>query len=638
MTDSTRAPPRSQPNDPLEERLANAEQAAAIALDTFAYDELILVATEALKHRPQTQSKAVIKSRKNLLWARSHAYHHQNRYELALKDAKAALKVDPDDVAAYIRAAVLLCNTGHNAQAFSCLDTAQSLAIKYESTTRALWLTRIERQRRIVSGSSRHLIDNLPNEIFVEIASHLDVADRTSMSQTCRLWRHMLISAPSLWTSLTLTTKHKRMGVALAQEWIRYILMRSERANHALERVAFLQLFPEKLLEKVCGILRQSAASLKHIEIPTSQESICYERLYRHCPRLTSLVFKPKADVKLPDNAVEACPHIPALKETDKVEPFSLESLHVDPRSRVARFLDKHLHEAHTVIGYNPFLEFEVGSTQETQTDLSLADHLEEWKLEAPIAYERIGAPPLSVTFPRLTKLSRFKPHYRSQLKLTFPNLLDLEYDADCTLLHCPDNLVHVLKTSPMLRSITFTFGVLLARHAQVREALFTLHHLEELNMAAMDTQGHDMVSEHLLPRAVSSESGQIEVSVPWPKLRFLSLDAQSTDLNKLAFSFAVRERLELGDNLAQAKHEAAEWLQPPRSRSTPAVLPFQRGSTSSDRTKVYRSLHGPRLKGDLDSFRLRELWLVNVDEISDNILEVLDCITDFLRVEYRRL
>ncbi|TKY86178.1 hypothetical protein EX895_005003 [Sporisorium graminicola] len=253
-----------QPTDALEERLSKAEKAVAIALDTFAYDELILVATEALKTRSQTLSKTVIKCRKNLLWARSHAYHHQNRYELALKDARAALKIDPDDVAAYIRAAALLFNTGHKEQAFSCLDTAQSLASKHGSATRALLLSRIDKQRRKVSGLSWRLIDRLPNEIFIEIASHLEIQDRSSMSQTCRAWRQILISVPSLWTSLTLITKHKEMGESKAVGWMRYIILRSERANHCLEYVSFKHAFPEKLLEKLRKLSFKEGGASEH--------------------------------------------------------------------------------------------------------------------------------------------------------------------------------------------------------------------------------------------------------------------------------------------------------------------------------------------------------------------------------------
>ncbi|CDU26022.1 uncharacterized protein SPSC_06193 [Sporisorium scitamineum] len=638
----TLRPPHSEsssnirPSDLLEERLADAEKEVAIAFQTLAYDELILAATEALKYQPQTPIKTVIKSRKNLLWARAHAYHNQNLHELALKDARAALKLDPDDIAAYIRAAVLLSNTGHKEQAFSCLDTAHSLASKYEIASRALWMRRIDKQRRKVSGLSWRIIDRLPNEILIEVASHLNVANRNSMSQTCRLWRRVLISAPSLWTSLTIVMEGNYMTSSKVVEWMRYINMRSERANHCLEHVVFKGSFPAMVLRTVCSILRLSAASLKHIEIPTSEEWSCYDLLYRHCPRLTSLVFEPGTMVHLPDFSFSECPDFPAFKETKTVEPFSLESIHVSRRSRIGRFMDKHLHKAHTVIGYNPFLAFEFGTFEETQMDFSLAEHLVEWELADSIAYERRTALPLSVTFPKLTKLSNLDPKYGSQLKLAFPNLVDLQYDPNSTLPHTFDNLVHILTTSPKLRRLSFMSGELWVRHQDVREALLNLHHLEELDMAAMYTQEQDLINEYLVPRAVSSESGQTEVLVPLPKLRILALDASSrSQLNKLTISLSVREQLRQGENLTTAKHLAANRVHALPRSPAPAVSPFQRGTTSAGSSESSEELQGPRLKDSSDCARLQCVKLTGIVAIPNRIETVLNSVTDKLIIQY---
>ncbi|CDW98031.1 hypothetical protein [Sporisorium scitamineum] len=559
----TLRPPHSEsssnirPSDLLEERLADAEKEVAIAFQTLAYDELILAATEALKYQPQTPIKTVIKSRKNLLWARAHAYHNQNLHELALKDARAALKLDPDDIAAYIRAAVLLSNTGHKEQAFSCLDTAHSLASKYEIASRALWMRRIDKQRRKVSGLSWRIIDRLPNEILIEVASHLNVANRNSMSQTCRLWRRVLISAPSLWTSLTIVMEGNYMTSSKVVEWMRYINMRSERANHCLEHVVFKGSFPAMVLRTVCSILRLSAASLKHIEIPT-------------------------------------------------------------------------------IIGYNPFLAFEFGTFEETQMDFSLAEHLVEWELADSIAYERRTALPLSVTFPKLTKLSNLDPKYGSQLKLAFPNLVDLQYDPNSTLPHTFDNLVHILTTSPKLRRLSFMSGELWVRHQDVREALLNLHHLEELDMAAMYTQEQDLINEYLVPRAVSSESGQTEVLVPLPKLRILALDASSrSQLNKLTISLSVREQLRQGENLTTAKHLAANRVHALPRSPAPAVSPFQRGTTSAGSSESSEELQGPRLKDSSDCARLQCVKLTGIVAIPNRIETVLNSVTDKLIIQY---
>lgn len=634
---------RKRQPDPTEVRLADAEKEVAIALEKFAYDELIDVATEALhfKHNlaQAPPSKAIIKSRKALLWARSHAYYHQDRYEQALKDAKAALKLDPHDVAAYIRAAVLLGSTGHKVQALSCLDTAESLSLKCESATKALWLRRIDKQRRKVSGVSWRVTDRLPSEIVVEIASHLDVVDRHSMSQTCRSWRHILVSAPRLWTSLSIKTNAKVLSARKSKDLLQYILMRAERANHSLESVVLQNNFGPVFLELVVEILRASMNSLRELHIPAPDQKQLYERLYRHCPQLKFIAYPQATQTSMPDFEADEDFGVPAVMDGNGARLSQLERFDNEIMGDPSE-LHGHFHKLRILKGHNPFSvhpENGVFKFDDEQMASSILENLEEWQFFPFRPVQRLGHRPCSADFAKLTKLTDFILQSNCLLEPTFPSLLELQIKLDLGGSESTRELIRILRTSPKLRSLTLgpCYQPESNQYSGLGRAISRLQSLQRLDSSSVDVSVGDL----LLPQAVASASGKLELTVPLPRIDTIIVSDSNTDLHKLTISLLVREHLRNGHTLTAARQMARDRISTLPKRQT-SVSPFQRGSSSAADTATSspESIQDPCLDDASRCCRLQRLDVIGVIRMPDNIKLALESVCDDVRVQYLKL
>ncbi|KAJ9480247.1 hypothetical protein PHBOTO_003490 [Pseudozyma hubeiensis] len=645
---SMRAGPsrRKRQPDPTEARLANAEKEVAVAFETFAYDELIDVATEALnlKHNPaQTPpSKAIIKSRKALLWARSHAYHHQDRHDHALKDAKAALKLDPHDIAAYLRAAVLLSSTGHKGQAFSCLNTAQSLSLNCEPPTKALWLRRIDKQRRKVSGSSWRLTDRLPSELMVEIAFHLDMFDRSSMSQTCRSWRHILVGSPALWTSLTIKTNAKELNANKASSLLQYISMRAERAKHALESVVIQDTFPPSFLEKVAKILRASANTLEQLHIPAYRDTqwLLYEQLYRDCPQLKYLSYPEASHTYIPDFEMDQSIAIPAVMDEDGAGLSQLERFD-NAIGAFASQLHDRFHKLRILKRYNPFEvhpENGVFKFDDEQMASGILENLEEWEFRGFHQTERLGNRPCPAEFIKLTKLTNYVVQANCVLEPTFPSLLELQISVQEAGPDATRELIRILRTSPKLRSLTLgpCYQPEPNQYSGLGRDISRLQCLQRLDLSADE---YLRIAELLLPRAITSASGKLEVTMPLQQLDTIIVNARCEDLHNLSVSLLFREHLRTGHSLPAARQMAIDRISTLPKRQT-TVSPFQRGfnSAADTATPSPEIFEGPRLENASECRRLQRVQLVNVVQVPDKVKSALESVCDDVKVGYTQL
>ncbi|SPO27072.1 uncharacterized protein UTRI_10531_B [Ustilago trichophora] len=632
------------PTDPLEARLALAEKEVSMALDGFDYDALITIASVALKASSKLTSKTVIKSRKNLFWARSHAYHHKGIHDLALKDARAALKIDTSDPASYIRTAVMLKNAGHQAQAASCLDAAVAIADKFEQSAKTLWLRRIDKQRNKLFASSQHPIDRLPTEILIEVAQHLGADDRSSMSQTNRKWHHILTSSPSLWTSMTVKMRTKRLSESKAAEWLDHIIKCANRCNNGLERVEFSGSFPGVLLDKVLSILRTSAPTLVHIAIPTSRQQRCYQLLYRYCPRLKSLELRSPSDITIQasnaNNVQQLCRHEP-IDESAEVnnERFQLETFRNLDNNAQAVTLSLHAQNLRFLQGHFPST-----SVIDHMLFLNCLRNLEEW--DAGYGWEttksdvndRDDHPTASVPCPKLRKLDNF--WFTEEYRLVCPQLQEL--DIKSTGLPSANDwsaveLTRMLNTSPLLRRLKVRSGGHTRLPRDMQQAFRALQHLEYLELDF--SEATDYISDLLLPKEMRHDHARQQLDFPFPKLQHLVLYSSKTDLTKLAHTILVRQHLRNGQNLPTAKYLASERLRNPQeSAAAPSISPFQRGTASSTPTPSSpRRMHGPRLDEEeaqrccpLDRLELRRLV-----ELPAHVEQALRSVVPELLFEY---
>lgn len=629
--------------DALQARLAAAEQDVVVALGLKDYDELIAIASNALEAKADTMTKNSIKSRKNLLWARSKAYQHKSLHKLALRDAKAVLTIDPDDVAAYIQTAAVLKDAGHTEQARGCLDKAAASAEKYDQTTRETWLRRLQRQTRKILGGS--LMNRLPNEMLIEVALYLDTSDRVAMSQTCRSWRQILVSSPCLWTSLTVkakpTTTVGAVTEAMAVKRLNIIDAAAQKAHHRLEHVQLFVQFPKAFLDRALAILRLSAETLTHIDIETGALQDCYESLYRHCPRLKSLVIRLPWDMQFGNVSNSTFED----KLTQDKEPFSLESLSVASGVLHHRFLLRHLRKARSLQRYNPFMRLDPAQPDyaaDVEILRSLTEHLEQWTdvacVHRPRARQRAAAAePMSLTFPKLIKVSNL--HMLDSFRFILPIVEDLSLSLEESVRDAQGSLAaQTLRSSPMIRKLGLYDGTLREEDHAILRALQELRYLEVLDL------GSSRLSTliFLLPRrtVVGSESA---VYFPLLKLREVTLNAYRLDLRALAHTLLIRDYVQAGEGLITARRKAANTLEilQAGTAKAPNIAPFERGSSQSQRNgpqESFRQEDDPRLKDASECCRLRTLRLVGVVGIEDDVKEAIRLVVADLQIEYEPL
>ncbi|GAC72118.1 hypothetical protein PANT_6c00074 [Moesziomyces antarcticus T-34] len=627
----------------LQARLAAAEKDVAVALRDQNYDQLIVVSTKALEEKSNVMDKKVIKSRKNLLWARSHAYQHRNLHELALRDAKKALKLDPHDPGSYLRTALMLANAGHSSQAENCLDKACELAQGLDPPTKAEWLRKIQKQRRMLNQGKTSPIDVLPNEVLVQVAQHLDYGDLSAMGQTCRRWRQTLLSIPALWRSVII--KSERLSESKSKSWLQHVEMCTARANNTLESVTFIPPFPFALLDKVLDLLRGSAATLAHLALPVKNQETCYSRLYRYCPRLYSIDCTGCDASASSSDSGDAT--LPLGDPESLVEPFSLQVFRTDPLNRYSSLVS-HMHSLRVLDEFAPSLVLLRACLPNPATgDISDAYDFVVQLLQINAAtLEEINGPnmwphpsmlrqreEISITFPKMVKAAL---GLCTKLQFHLPNVLDLALDLRmCGFVYEP-RLTALLETSPCLQTLKIAATDTTAPN-EITAALQRLADLQKLNL---EFAGHARaLVGTLLPTAISSESGESGIDFRFSKLRQLTLDASRLDLTRLAAALIVRDSLLNGDTLQKA-HQASNELLKALSHNTSArtASAFQRGAGTNALPLSNQEDRSPRLDNPHEHSRLVKLCLTGLRELPEDVESALRLTVPELELSYSPL
>lgn len=650
--------------------IALAEKKIAMALQTSDYDELIDIATKALREAPKT----LIKSRKKLIWARSHAYQRKGLRHLALKDARMALKLDPDDIASYFRTAVVLIEEGRLTQARDCLDAADRLTTKLDSALRQSWLERLKKQRQKLTSLLPCHINRLPIEILIAIAQCLDVGERLAMSQTCKTWRDVTLT-PCLWKELIINIKASpktatNLTTKQAMMWLDHIYTCAKRSGHTLQVVRFGGPFPDLLIMPVLSILRLSAPSLVTIELPAIDQERCYRLLYRFCPNLTSLNVRHLRPIqvdanKRPQAVALPLPHIedtPQCSET----PFLLEKFVGDPNTQHPG-LAKHMGHIRVVDTYNPFTASSYRPTsieEHKRTPIeyqhkdfwsSLADGLEEWHVGAdwPSAeilanvagQERTLHPtertlPLRMTFSKLVILEGFR--LDRNLVFEFPHLrqlLHLHVGNDGDRYFWSAEFARILSTSPLLEKIDVKLHAGVTFPDNWNLVLRRLKHLKELSLDIFADPA--IVLMLLLPRATEGPSGERKVDFPLPKLQRLTLKGCLADAMAFAKVLAIRKRLSDGVSLFEAQAFASHRLEPVQDhKRSSQSSPFHRGNLGPARPSLTEKEQKPalRVQNSEECRSLETLELTDLREMPEECEKMLREIVPNVVLKYAPL
>lgn len=262
----------------------NAHATVAKALRAADYERVILAVSATLS-RMKTGQQGTSETARNLYWARASAYRSSNMPKLALADARKALKISPDDPEAYFRTAMLLLEFQHHDQALQCLNTAKRKLESSADYERDTLSEKVDRQRRkLLAASPGCTISSLPLEILLLVLQEVRSIHATSL--VCRAWRSLILRSPSMWRRLVL-----RQGIP-EKKCIDLLTVYTERSQATIEFVEVpvsVTLRDLRDPSRIISALRQNAASLRHIKMPSTNQRMCYETLYRYCDNLRCL-------------------------------------------------------------------------------------------------------------------------------------------------------------------------------------------------------------------------------------------------------------------------------------------------------------------------------------------------------------
>ncbi|KAI0092985.1 hypothetical protein BDY19DRAFT_883070 [Irpex rosettiformis] len=159
--------------------------------------------------------------------SRAAVYEKQGRKKEALLDSKKVIDLYPKSWQGYARSARLFSQLGKYQSARTMIEMALELSDSIDGKRRCeletLW-TSVEaelarrQQKRLEESKNRDYFGQLPVEIAVSIYKLVveeDHASVVTLSQVCQRWRRVIVSTPSLWSTLSLSYKKPRAKAKL---------------------------------------------------------------------------------------------------------------------------------------------------------------------------------------------------------------------------------------------------------------------------------------------------------------------------------------------------------------------------------------------------------------------------------------
>lgn len=565
---------------------ANAQKAVAKAFETRNFDQVIQISTAALE-RIAASKRQEPEARTKLLWARASAYKSKKLPKLALADAKRALKLSPDDSEAYVRTATLLIDSDHYEQALECLNIADRKLKHCAPSKREQMALFVERQRkRLRAASNACDISRLPEEILLEVFQQIHSVNAVGL--VCRTWRRILLNSPPIWRHLVLNqglSKAQCIDALNAYTW---------RSNTSIEAVQM----PTSLFwcnpRAILAILRKSAATLRHIKMPSYLQAVCHEELYSHCRNLKvlDLDFDQGTMTKAPEDLIEVRDEFPKKGAS----PFQLEvfkgtrfSYGFPPSDmknlRVLWYRDPHEDQFATMRLFREVVEL-----SETLEELCLID---PWPLarrihafRQPEANTQDSSQP--ITFKRLKALEGWNIPEHSK-KFEFP-ALETATKISCYLLddggwpHRPASTF--FKDSPLIRKLDLDLsGVVDEEVEPVLTAISQLQHLQDLSVK-MSRHTPDQQAPRfevvLAPKYQWDATSQKHLPhIPCLRLERLTVYQQDPSIRSLIRILAMRNYLALDHTFEAAQHLAQKHFGISVVANTPRTTPFHRGSAT---------------------------------------------------------
>lgn len=623
---------------------AKAQKGVAQALLLRNFEQAILIASAALENMGASKGHGSEAKRK-MLWARASAYTARKLPKLALADARKALKLSPDDPEAYARTAKILIDSDHHDQASQCLDIADEKLKHGAPSDRIVAAMAVERQRRrLREACSVCHISRLPEEILLHVFKYITSVNAASL--VCRTWRRIILSAPPIWRRLVL-----RQGLSETQ-CIDALSAYTWRSNSSIESAELpASLFwcnPRALL----SILRKSAATLRHVKMPSHLQRTCYEELYRHCVNLKVL------DVDVGNNIIPKKPNDLSSDTNDDwpkegVSPFQLEIFRGSNQScgfppfsmqelRILRYRD---HDD-PVFAMQTFRDIvEVADTLEELANFNprlLASNIHTFR-EAEASTQDASRP---ITFKMLKTLQGWNIPRHSK-RFTFPAL------EEATRISCssagngpwPYRPVSTFFTdSPLIRTLDLDLTEIAADDvALLLISISRLQLLEDLSLTERQVSGVYKAArlEHALAPKYqwNAESRKYLPHIPCLRLERLSIVQEHPSVSSLILVLAMRNYLALGHPFKVAQDLTQKHFGLPSVPRPSRTTPFQRGpvtveQSASDSIMPITSDAGC-MQFSVSRLRSIELTLVSMP---DGALEQLEKLADRAKISYQEL
>ncbi|GAC93898.1 nucleolar RNA methyltransferase [Pseudozyma hubeiensis SY62] len=351
--------------------------------------------------------------------------------------------------------------------------------------------------KRAKAGDRLHVrkvsIIQLPVEVILLIADHLDAPDRIKLANTRVDWRRF----PELWRTL----KFVRIKHNTTNGWQRdtidacvtAIETCQRKSHNTLSSVVLKGPLNSEGVAHILEALQSSSHSLRHLAIPTLDQKQCFTHLYKRCLNLTDI------DVRLgPDGGSRhsgAYGSTTSLFESSKL-PFKLKRF-ISDQSLDAGDIAHHMQGLEIVHGLKfvrqKQINFIDGIVRAAPTLLEWVDDTRDYWDNTTVALgdysvSRTQLPTSPIIFPKLRKLSAFwAEHF---IECAFPALVEARLNSQRGISSLSPTasdescrVAAIVLKSPSLKKLDILLPSSYTEIKQIFSAIATLPKLEELGL-----------------------------------------------------------------------------------------------------------------------------------------------------------
>ncbi|EPQ26175.1 uncharacterized protein PFL1_06382 [Pseudozyma flocculosa PF-1] len=586
-----------------------------------------------LRRQQQPNTRAATDSA-FLLVSRSMARERAGCLDDSLKDAKAAIRIDPDNPKPYLRAASALAAAGHVSNARSCLAAARSKLSLASSQAEHAWtstspsaLVRGAKRRahlehriaRLEASISSRPLASLPLELILRILSFLDVKQLLRTLTVSRQWRAEVLAYPPLWRHLDLTQL-----VSLHQ-------MRQElksdgrRTRRALERFCHLSrnslvslrlsaVGSQDSVDTILALVRSNAATLEHLQLDRCTAHQVLASVVPACQSLRSLEIQHPPSSRYSVQEADAnggsmvraglSSKVAERLSTIRLETFGVhrEALAMYPQLAPMLSQLRVLKVCSPSRMCSPFAHLELYDAFAFDALAQAHATIEEVRLstcqQLPIRFE--GAPPrnepTSLVFERLRVLEGWLPRVvrgrremrrETGLHFSFPALQEAEVGFECD-----EDEEAFYRHSPRIERLSHRCQLYPQGTREPTRRIAMLEDLRALSIAYRAQIGEDPAAiwPSLVPHRIRGEDDAAVVKVACPKLTELRIEYADRDLTGTLLIRLVLLRLYLSKGLTF--DEAVARARPEKAPGR-ATTSFSRAGAASSSSSPFSRASG---------------------------------------------